>query len=63
MRELDRTHPEVSSRFTNYRDIIGFRTLLVHLYDKIKDKNTWKTVENDISLLEEEAERLLQESD
>ena len=63
MRELDRIHPEVSSRFTNYRDIIGFRTLLVHLYDKIKDKNTWKTVENDISLLEEEAERLLQEFD
>lgn len=62
MRELDRTNPKVSSRFTNYRDIIRFRTFLVHLYDQIDDQNTWKTVQEDIPLLEEEAERLLQES-
>lgn len=62
MRGLDRTHPEVTSRFTNYREIMGFREFLVHLHDQINDKKIWKTVQEDIPLLEEEAERLLQES-
>lgn len=63
MRELDRTHSNVSLRFTNYRNIIRFRTFLVHLYYRINDSNIWNTVENHVPLLEEEAERLLNEYD
>lgn len=62
MRGLDSTHPEVTSRFTNYREIMSFRESLAPLYDQIDDQNTWKTVQEDIPLLEEEAGRLLQES-
>ena len=43
MRELDRTHSNVSLQFTNYRNIIRFRTFLVHLYYRIEDKETWNT--------------------
>ena len=63
MRGLDRTHPEVSSRFTNYRGIMGLRAFLVNIYYQINNKSIWKTVQDDLPLLEEEAERLLQESD
>ena len=61
MRELDRTHPEAASRFTNHRKIIGFYTLLVYLYYQINDKEIWQTASEDVPLLEEEAERLIRE--
>ena len=42
MEKLDRT---VASRITDYRQIIGFRNVLVHGYEAIDDQIVWKTVE------------------
>lgn len=59
MRAIDRYSPEVAARFTDYRNIIGFRTLLVHHYAKLDDRKTWSFVEGDIPTLATEAEELL----
>lgn len=61
MRELDRTAPEITARFTGYRDIIRFRTFLVHLYMEIDDEKAWGFVEEDIPTVAAEAEDLLNE--
>lgn len=61
MRELDRAAPEITARFTGYRDIIRFRTFLVHLYMEIDDEKAWGFVEEDIPTVAAEAEDLLNE--
>ncbi len=61
MRELDRTDPEITARFTGYRDIIRFRTFLVHLYMDIDDEKVWGFAKDDIPVLAAEAEDLLNE--
>lgn len=61
--ELNRTNPEITSKFTKYREIIGSRTLLASPYRKIDDRLTWDIVENHLPVLEAEAERALKELD
>ena len=63
LRELNRTNPEITSKFAKYREIIGFRTLLASPYRKIDDRRTWDIVENHLSVLEAETERALNELD
>lgn len=63
MRELNRTNPEIMSKFTKYREIMGFRTLLAPPYMKIDHRRTWDIVENHLPVLEAEAERALNELD
>ena len=60
---LNRTNPEITSKFAKYREIIGFRTLLASPYRKINDRRTWDIVENHLPVLEAEAERALSELD
>ena len=59
VRELNRTNPEITSKFAQYREIIGFRTLLASPYMKIDHRQTWDIVENHLPVLEAEAERAL----
>ena len=61
MRELDRTDPEITARFTGYRDIIRFRAFLVHPYMDIDDEKVWGFAKDDIPVLAAEAEDLLNE--
>jgi len=61
MRELDRTDPEITARFTGYRDIIRFGAFLVHRYMDIDDEKVWGFAEDDIPVLATEAEGLLNE--
>lgn len=63
MRKLNRTNPEIIAKFTKHREIIGFRTLLAHLYMKIDHRRTWDIVENHLPVLEVEAERELNDLD
>lgn len=63
MRELNRTNPEIASKFAKYREIIGLRTFLVHRYTKIDNRTIWDIVENHLPVLEAEAERARRELD
>lgn len=61
MRELDRTDPEITARFTGYRDIIRFGAFLVRPYMAIEDEKVWGFAKDDIPVLATEAEELLNE--
>ena len=63
MRELNRTNPEIASKFAKYREIIGLRTFLAHRYMKIDNRTIWDIVENHLPVLEAEAERARKELD
>lgn len=61
MREMDRTAPEITARFTGYRDIIRFGAFLVHRYMDMEDEKVWGFAKDDIPVLATEAEELLNE--
>ena len=63
MRELNRTNPEIASKFAKHREIIGLRTFLAHRYMKIDNRTIWDIVENHLPVLEAEAERARKELD
>ena len=59
--QLDKTWPEVARRVSNHRDIINFRHVLVHGYDKVDDEVVWGIAKTKILPLQVEVERLLSE--
>lgn len=42
-----------------YQDIIGFRIILVHKYDKVDDRIVWKIIKEDLPPLKKEVEEKL----
>lgn len=42
--QLLRRHPDLASKVTDYQDIINFRHILVHGYDRIEDDVTWGVI-------------------
>jgi len=44
LHQLFKAHPEVASRIPAHRDIINFRHVLVHGYDKVEDEVVWGVV-------------------
>jgi uncharacterized protein with HEPN domain len=59
LQQLFRTYPEVARLITDYRNIINFRHILVHGYDKVEEDVTWGIVQSRLSILLDEVDSLL----
>jgi uncharacterized protein with HEPN domain len=60
MMQLDRHCPELVRRISDYRNIIGFRHVLVHGYDSLNPKTVWNVVETKLEPLLSQTRQLLQ---
>jgi uncharacterized protein with HEPN domain len=56
---LEKLDAALAARITNYRQIIGFRNVLVHGYDAIDDHIVWRVIEKDLPALRRQIEDLL----
>jgi uncharacterized protein with HEPN domain len=56
-----RTDPALASRISNARAIIGFRNVLVHGYDVVRDETVWEAITIELPVLASEAASLLSE--
>jgi len=59
LHQLVKAHPEVASRIPSSRDIINFRHVLVHGYDKVEDEVVWGVVKVNLPSLQDTLNRLL----
>ena len=59
--QLLRRFPDLSSKITDYQDIINFRHILVHGYDRIEDDVTWGVIQANLPVLKKEIEDLLKQ--
>ena len=60
MLRLDNVSPETAEKISQHRSIIGFRHVLVHGYANLDPATVWDVVETKISILLEQAKKLLQ---
>ena len=61
--QLERTAPDLARRISEYRNIIGFRHVLVHGYDSLEPATVWNVIETKLQILQDEAQRLLEKLD
>jgi uncharacterized protein with HEPN domain len=54
---------KIEPAVTAVRQIIGFRNILVHGYDVIRDREVWKILEDDLPTLSREVDTLLKQGD
>ena len=59
VRSLARNDTGVAQRINGYRDIIGFRTLLIHRYDRVEHDRVWRFIQTDLPRLRDDVEALL----
>jgi uncharacterized protein with HEPN domain len=59
--QLDRYHPDIAIRVPDYLNIIGFRHVLVHGYDRLNPVTVWNAVETKLVPLKTVLETLLSE--
>lgn len=60
---LKRIDSETADRISNQEEIIGFRNVLVHEYNRIDPEQVWRTIQNDLPGLRVELETMLEEPD
>lgn len=61
--QLDRLAPDTAARISDYRNIIGFRHVLVHGYDSVRHETLWSVVNAKLSVLASEVRAMLDELD
>ncbi len=59
MRRIRDEAPDVASRIAQATRIIGFRNVLIHGYDIIKNDDVWDTIHSDLPKLLAEVEALI----
>jgi len=59
LQQMTRKYPDIASKITDYRNIINFRNILVHGYDRVEDEVVWGLIENHLPILRMEVEALL----
>jgi len=59
--QLDCYHPDIAARVPDYRNIIGFRHVLVHGYDRLNPVTVWNAIETKLVSLKSVLETLLAE--
>ena len=57
--QLDKNWPELAEQIPNYRNIIGFRHVLVHGYDSLNPITVWNVVETKLAELGKQVQLLL----
>ena len=63
VRLLARDDLDVAQRINGYRDIIGFRTRLIHRYHQIRFELVWRYVQDDLPGLRADVRTLLEATD
>ena len=61
MMQLEDITPDITEKIPEYRNIIGFRHVLVHGYDSLNPATVWNVVETKLKGLEEKLQQLLSE--
>jgi len=61
--QLHRIAPEIAEQVDRWKDIIGFRNILVHGYDILNTSLVWDIVKKDIPKLHAKIETLLEAED
>jgi uncharacterized protein with HEPN domain len=56
---LEKLDVALAVQIMSYRQIIGFRNVLVHGYDMIDDAIVWRAIEQDLPILKQQTETLL----
>ena len=56
---LEKTTPELAARIPEYQNIIGFRHVLVHGYDRLDPMTVWNVIETKLDGLSEKIRSLL----
>jgi len=59
--QLDRYHPDIAARVPDHLNIIGFRHVLVHGYDRLNPVTVWNAIETKLVSLKAVLETLLAE--
>jgi uncharacterized protein with HEPN domain len=59
--QLSKVDAALAGRISEYRQIIGFRNVLIHGYSTIDATRTWDIVQRDLPTLRKELEELLVE--
>ena len=60
-RGLETHHPDIASQISDYRDIIGFRIVLVHRYSEIRNQELWEIIQHKLPTLLKETTALLEQ--
>ena len=56
---LEKLDAALAAQIMAYRQIIGFRNVLVHGYDTIDDQIVWQVIQQDLTVLRQQVEQLL----
>ncbi len=59
MTRLETHHPDIASQISDYRDIIGFRIILVHRYPEIRNREVWEIIQHKLPTLLHEVNTIL----
>jgi len=59
MTRLIKRDVATAAKITDYKKIAGFRNALIHGYDSIDDKTSWRAVTSHLPILAAEVEQLL----
>jgi uncharacterized protein with HEPN domain len=59
LRRLDERDHETASKITDFKQIIGFRNILIHGYSLLNHDRVWKVVEHHLPTLLTEVKALL----
>lgn len=59
LKRLTEHDPETGARIGDYRQIIGFRNVLIHGYDLVDHALVWSTIETRVPVLLKDVESLL----
>jgi len=62
LRHLAAEDPAMISNIRDHRQIISFRNILIHGYDVIEDDVVWGVIQEKLSVLENQVESLLNET-
>lgn len=57
--QLDNVSPKTAAKISEYRNIIGFRNILVHGYDSLNPQTVWNVIETKLETLLEQSQALL----
>lgn len=63
LNRIRKDDPTILDEIRKYRNIVSFRNILAHGYDSINDRIVWGIIEEDLSNLLEDVEKLIGEED
>lgn len=61
MTRIRKADPAMAERISEFDRVISFRNVLVHNYDNIDDKITWKIIHEKLPILSSEVQAMLNE--